>query len=265
MPTYLTDLQKIYYEWMTQKIKFTAKENIVIINTPFVDNLNDNIQLVVEKIENDYIISDDGYTLDELELTNPSIIKFGKRKHWFNQILFNFGVKLNEETRELYIRFHDLNDFPLIQTRLIQCTIQVADLFYTTRDKVINLFSEEVANFFLEMDLPITQNILFRGKSGADVHFDVAIGKTKYRNQCAIKIVNNPISNAYKLPLLSIIDTKALRTDTDFLVIANDENKLSDKFKAVFKNYEIPILLWSNRRNWIEHFKMNKRNTPSSQ
>lgn len=256
MNTYVADLQKVYRDWITKEVKFTSKENFVVIDTPFVDSLNDNIQLVIEKFNDYYIVSDDGYTLDELEMVNPDIIKKGRRKDWFMQTLRNFGVSLNDYTRELYVRFENLNDFPLVQTRLIQCTLQVSDLFYTTRDRVVELFSEDVANFFVEQDLPITQNIIFRGKSGSDVNFDISIGKTKYRKQSAIKVVNNPSGNSYQLPLFSINDTRDLRTDTDFYIIANNENKVANKFITACKNYEVPLLMWSEREKWINQFKI---------
>lgn len=250
-------LRKIHQDWSTRKIKFEAINSSVAIQTPFVDMYHDNIELYLESVANKYRITDDGYTIDELSTLGVDIISSKTRNQFFERLLSNFGVSFKETTSELFIEFSSLDDFPLMQNRLIQCVIQVSDLLFTTRQKVLNLFNEEVANFFLDNDISINENQSMRGLTGNDFNFDFTIGRTRNTPPKAIKLVNNPTASAYESPLLSIIDVKPLRNETEFYVIANDtEKKIASSFISSLNSYEIPVLAWKQRNDWIDNFKL---------
>lgn len=62
------ELSTAYFDWATKSIQFIEKESFVQIKTPFVDMYHGRIELVVEKKREHFIVSDDGYTLDELDI-----------------------------------------------------------------------------------------------------------------------------------------------------------------------------------------------------
>lgn len=140
-------IKKIYFEWIDKKIQFVPSKtkDYLTITTPFLDMYNDYIELVVFKGKGtEYVISDDGYTLDELGLLDIELNKKIKRSKYFRSILLNFGVK--ESDGELIIEFNDLNEFPDAQNRLTQCMLQVFDLLQTSKNNVIQYFKEDVTN-----------------------------------------------------------------------------------------------------------------------
>lgn len=252
----IANLQQTYQEWATQRIKFVQLDTSILVETPFVDMHHDTIELFIENTTSGYRMTDDGYTLDELDTLGIQINRSEKRLGYFTKILMNFGVSHDPISGELFIPFDNLNDFPVMQNRLIQCVIQVSDLLLTSRSNVMNLFTEELADFFLDNDIPIDQGVGYRGKTGNEIIFDITVGKTRHTAPKAIKAVNNPTSSAYESPLLNIIDVQPLRKETQFFVIANDlENNISPKFVDSIQNYQIPVLKWSEKTKWIDQFK----------
>ena len=64
-----TKLKNQYFEWLFKEQNFQdLGQNLIRIDTPFLDNQFDNIVLDVEVLSNDrIIITDDGWTLSNLE------------------------------------------------------------------------------------------------------------------------------------------------------------------------------------------------------
>lgn len=251
-------MKKIYFEWIDKKIQFVPSKtkDYLTITTPFLDMYNDYIELVVFKGKGtEYVISDDGYTLDELGLLDIELNKKSKRSKYFRSILLNFGVK--ESDGELIIEFDDLNEFPDAQNRLTQCMLQVFDLLQTSKNNVIQYFKEDVTNQFINNNIPVGEDFSLLGKSGRTSKFDLLIGRTKTKRQQAIKVVNTPTTSNITNPLFRIIDVRESQPNTDFAVIANNINHtVSSDFKSAFKNYDVPIYLWSEREDWLSSFQV---------
>ncbi|EUJ18971.1 DUF1828 domain-containing protein [Listeria aquatica] len=257
-------LKKEYLDWSMKKINFEANQDFIKIETPFVDPSNDYINLFLEQKSTHYILSDDGYAVDELDSIGVDVFKQGKRKDFFNKTLRTFGVSFNSKTYELFIEFDDLSSYPVKQHMLIQCIIRINDMLLTTRNKTANFFSEDLQEFLLDNDLSITPNAQFIGKTGNTISFDFAIGMTKKSNQKLIKAVANPRSEAYVEPLFSFLDLDDSSRKIDKIIIADDEaNKVSKIFASSITNFSskeaslsnMKLYLWSKRSTWIKELK----------
>jgi len=250
-------LQQAYLNWATQKQTFERQSNFTTIQTPFVDMYHDTIELFIEQKAGQYILSDDGYTLDELDTLDLQLSTnraSTKRQLFFNQICLNFGIQVFQ--KELQIRFANLDDLPQKQFQLIQGMLQIMDMLQTSRDRVTDYFLEDIRNYFFNEKLTFIEDMSFQGKTGNMVNFNYIFGKTSPATKSkAIKAVNRPEAAAYESPLMGIIDVRDSRPDTDFYILANDTDKLSDKFVSAFTNYSVPVLQWSQRDNWIKDFK----------
>lgn len=64
-----------YYGWMKLYGDWEREGEYIVITTPYLDRHNDYIDIYVKKVRGDYIISDGGETLSDLELDNHSIVK----------------------------------------------------------------------------------------------------------------------------------------------------------------------------------------------
>lgn len=251
-------MKKIYFDWIDKKIQFTPSKNqdYMVITTPFLDIYNDYIEVIVAKgKDSKYTITDDGYTLNELKMLDINLTRKSKRRNYLNSILSNFGVK--QEDDELLINFNDLNDFPEAQNRLVQCILEVYDLLQTSKNNVIQFFKDDVTSYFLDNNIPISENLSLLGKSGQNSQFDLVIGRTRKKRQQAIKVINNPSTRNIDSPLFRIIDVREVQPNTDFAVIANNANKpISSNFESAFNNYNVPVYSWSKRNNWVKNFKL---------
>lgn len=109
MPTIET-LKRARIKWLDVSFSYKDKNHFIEIRTPFPDMFHDNISLVLYKdADGNLMLSDDGYTMDELGTlgfdTNTSV----KRKKYFNDTLLSFSVQY-APTGELIIH---QNTFPL--------------------------------------------------------------------------------------------------------------------------------------------------------
>ena len=251
------ELSTAYFDWATKSIQLIEKESFVQVKTPFVDMYHDRIELVVEKKREHFIVSDDGYTLDELDtldlhLSGSKVTK--KRASLFNKILLTFGVTLSQDN-ELVVSFNKLEDFPEAQHRLVQAMLQVFDMLQTSRDKVFNFFVEDISEYFLDNEIQFSTRANYIGKTGSSTQFDFLIGQTRKRKERALKAINSPKPSSYEGPLMGIIDVRETRPETDFYIIANDSSiTLSDRFINAFKNYNVPVLRWTERNKWLKEF-----------
>lgn len=254
----LDKLKEIYYEWNQQKITFENFDSYIEITTPFVDMHHDYIQLFLSKENNQYIISDDGYTINELDMLGIDIKKSKKRKEFFNSTLKIFGVSFNNNTDELYVSFTPITEYPEKQHRLIQCILRVSDMLLTSRNTVISIFTEEIGEFFDNNEIIYTDGLSFTGISGKTQNFDFVLPRWKKRNEKLIKAINNPSSDSYVEPLFSWLDIREIRSNSDYIILANDTNKpLTESFLSPFNNYSVEVLAWSKRNEWVDKFKIS--------
>ncbi|WP_165849924.1 DUF1828 domain-containing protein [Listeria kieliensis] len=257
-------LKKEYLDWSMKKINFETDQDFIKIETPFVDPSNDYINLFLEQKSAHYILSDDGYAVDELDSMGVDIFKQGKRRDFFNKTLRTFGVSFDSKTYELFVKFDNISSYPAKQHMLIQCIIRINDMLLTTRNRITNFFSEDLQEFLLDNELSITPNAQFIGKTGNTLSFDFSIGMTKNSNQKLIKAVANPRSEAYMEPLFSFIDLDDSSRKIDKIIIADDEaNKVSKIFANSITNFSsneaspanVKLYLWSKRNTWIKELK----------
>ena len=101
MPT-IEALKRARIKWLDVSFSYKDKNHFIEIRTPFPDMFHDNISLVLYKdADGNLMLSDDGYTMDELGTlgfdTNTSV----KRKKYFNDTLLSFGVQYAQRVSQL--------------------------------------------------------------------------------------------------------------------------------------------------------------------
>jgi len=58
-----------YLGWLKQGLRVNELETCCQISTPFLDRHNDEIEIYVEKRNGGLVLTDDGYTIADLEAT----------------------------------------------------------------------------------------------------------------------------------------------------------------------------------------------------
>jgi len=241
-----------YYAFLKEKTLVTASTSSdwVEISTPFVGLFNDTVDIYAKKEGNKIILSDDGNTLRDLELSGLEISRSPKRKEILDRILINYGVRISNDelTTEATER-----DFPQKKLNLIAAISETADMYYLARHTVSSVFREDVKAYLDEQELIYTPYFISKGSTGLEFTFDFQIA---YRNtEIVIKSFNS--INKMNLPhfLFTWEDIKKVReqqTQKELigLAVINDvDREVSEEYLSALESKGAQHILWSQRHN----------------
>jgi len=247
---WINTLMDDYYAFLKEKTLVTASNSNdwIEISTPFVGLFNDTVDIYAKKEGNKIILSDDGNTLRDLELSGLEITRSPKRKEILDRILINYGVQMNNE--ELITEANE-KDFPQKKLNLISAISETADMYYLARHTVASVFREDVKAYLDEQELIYTPYFISKGSTGLEFTFDFQIA---YKNtEIVIKSFNSV--NKMNLPhfLFTWDDIKKIReqqTQKDIigLAVINDiDREVSDEYLSALNNKGAQYILWSQR------------------
>lgn len=256
----MTDLQEIerllndYRSWL--KDRTTLREvngSWVEITTPYLDRHNDALQIYVRSEDGGYILTDDSYTLRDLE-TSGCNLDSSKRKDLLTMTLNGFGVQINEEA--LIVRATPEN-FPARKHNLLQAMLAVNDLFYLASPLVQSFFIEDVIAWLDKNEVRFTPKVKFTGTSGFDHLFNFVIPKSPKKSQPEriVQAINRPTRESAEAFIYAWGDTRDVRPpDSKAYVVLNDtgEYKVSSGVLAAFRNYQIKPVLFSHRDKFVD-------------
>lgn len=239
-----------YIKWFREGIKVVDKDGFTEITTPFLDSHNDHIQLYVQQEGDAFILSDDGWTINDLKSIGCDL-RSTKRKEILQGIVHRMGVDIDGDV--LLIKAQ-LSDLPLKKHALIQAILSVNDMMMLSGSRVSGLFMDDVYTYLKSKKLFGTKNIQLKGRSGLSHKFDIVLPETDTRPETLIQTVNNPYTNAVQLTLFGWSDIKSIReTDSQLVVFLNDTNKsISASVINAFEEYEINAYPWARREDALQ-------------
>lgn len=226
-------LSNVYFDWIKKEVEFkNVDKNYVSINTPFVDNNYDNVEIYASFINDDTVeVSDFGFTLYNLEEQGMKITpRFKTGWKIFENILNDFGVTNNQGT--LIIKT-SLDRFPVAKTRLLQAIMRINDIYYLNKNNVTESFNEIISKFFKSRNILFTPSFEIPNFSGASSHFDFSI-PNKSDKERVVKTVSRPNDvNAAKIFNFDVRATKDTRSSKFILLVNNlKEKDLNSALKA---------------------------------
>lgn len=241
----IQELLDQYLRWLSEKTKLRQVEDWVEITTPYLDRHNDYIQIYTKRENNRYVLTDDGYTIEDLKLSGCKLDS-KKRKDLLQMTLNGFGVQLIGED---LLTYATQDNFSLKKHNLIQAMLAVNDLFYLSVPIVTGIFLEDVIGWLDTYDIRYVQNVKFTGTSGYDHVFDFAIPKSKKAPERILKTINLPDRTHVESLAWAWIDTKGVRpSDSIAYAIMNDSEKpIASPVSDALKNYDIVPVPWSLR------------------
>lgn len=231
-------LKNSYYNWVTKEIQFNEindSNEYIVINTPFVDQNFDNINIYVKFIDKDTIeLSDWGYTLFNLEDSGVNLSKRSKTV-WkiLNQTVTDFGISLSSKN-VLSVK-SSLKKFPIAKSRLLQAMMRIDDIQYLNKKNIKSSFNDLLTEFFEEKNILFSPNIEVPTINGISSHFDFSIPKSKGEEQL-IKTVSRNDINAAKIFNYDVSVTSPVRQNSKFILLVDDYNHLngiSDEMKTI--------------------------------
>jgi len=238
-----------YVDWLKQNISFVDINNVCEITTPFLDRHNDHLQIYIKEENGQYIISDDGYILSDLEMSGLDI-DTNNRKSIIKTTLSGFGVVQEDDKLMVKAQRHNL-----VQRKhnLIQAMLAVNDMFMIARPYVFSLFKEDVTQFLGLHKVRFITTVSFMGRSGFTHTFDFAIPPSDSKPERLIKAINNPSRENISSLIFSWNDTREVRTpDAKVYAFLNDqEKKVTVDVLSALNAYAIVPMLWGDREEYV--------------
>jgi hypothetical protein len=238
-----------YVAWLKDKTALRQIKDWIEITTPYLDRHNDYIQIYVRRENGSYILTDDGYIIEDLKRSGCEL-ESKKRKDLLTLTLNGFGAKLEENA---LIMHASSENFPLRKHNLLQAMLAVNDLFYLAVPMVASLFLEDVTSWLNLNDIRYTPKVKFTGKSGYDHLFDFVIPASRKQPERILQTINRPSRETAQSVAFSWIDTKEVRPDNSraYAFLNDSEHVPSASVIDALKNYDVNPVLWS-RRNEIQ-------------
>jgi hypothetical protein len=235
-----------YRAWLKDK---TAVREVngawVEITTPYLDRHNDALQIYARREDSGYVLTDDSYTVHDLEASGCNL-NTEKRRDLLKMTLNGFGVKLNAAALEVHAT---PDNFPLRKHSLIQAMLAVNDLFFLAKPVVESLFHEDVVAWLEANDIRYTPKVKFTGTSGFDHLFDFVVPKSRKQPERILQAINRPTRETAQSFILAWIDTRQVRlADSKAYAILNDsEQPISNDVLDAFRNYQIQPVPFGQR------------------
>ena len=178
-----------YVNWLKDNLKFKdISSNLVKIQTPFVDSHNDYIVIYIKKKDEEYMLTDDGRTLFDLQSTGVSLTE--NRVKQLKEFVSAQGVSYDEKTEQIFVKT-EWEALPQKKNDLIQTIINVGDMFLTAQANIKSLFYEEVALYFQNKNIAYSPNIYLEGGGGVKHKIDFIVGRV-HKSPQLIREINSP-------------------------------------------------------------------------
>jgi hypothetical protein len=242
------DVRKLlddYTAWLRDKTTLRQVEQWVEITTPYLDRHNDFIQIYARQADGGWMLTDDGATIDDLELCG-CVLQSPKRLALLQMTLNGFGVQRSGQALEVRAT---AENFAIRKHNLVQAILAVNDMFYLAEPVVANLFLEDVTAWLDLMNVRYTPQVKFSGKSGFDHMFDFVIPKSRVEPERIMRCMNRPSRDTAQALAFAWIDTRGVRpSDSRAFALLNDgEHAISGSVMDALKQYEVRPVLWSER------------------
>jgi hypothetical protein len=246
----IQDIQRLldaYHAWLKDKTALRQVDDWIEITTPYLDRHNDYIQIYAKKSNRGFVLTDDGYTLNDLEQSGCKL-QSQKRQDLLKMTLNGFGVQLRDHALEVHA---SPDNFPLRKHNLVQAMLAVNDMFYLAVPMVASLFYEDVVAWLDVHDIRYTPKVKFTGKTGYDHLFDFVIPKSRRQPERIIQTINRPNRDTAQAVVLSWIDTKEVRSaDSRAYALLNDsEQPFSPNVLDALRSYDVRPVPWSQRES----------------
>lgn len=243
------DFIENYLSWIRSNSSQKRIGDYEEITTPFVDSHNDQIQFYICRSQNGFTLTDDGYTMSDLEMCGCDI-KSKKRKEFILQIAESLGVSIKGGS---IVAEATEADIACKQHMMIQAMLKISDMFLTTSSRVKSLFFEEVDSFFTENDIRNTPSIMMMGQSGLSHRFDFVIPASKKMPERIVTTLNTPNKQNVQTAIFAWNDViKTRSAHSKGYIILNDSKRPPNlEILTAIKNYDLIPLQWKERQNFV--------------
>lgn len=249
-------LKQSYLDWVNESFEYRQLANgFIRIDTPFTDNNSDGVVLyAIANKNNEIMLTDDGWTLNNLESYGVYTNKSPKRKEMLERQLRLYGVSTDGD--DIFIETN-ISKYAEAKHRLLQSILFVNDMFMLSKSNTTNLFYEDVRKFFVQEKIRTIRDASYTGKSGLTHKFEFSIpGFEDEVPLRLIKVMSTTDNSVFaKAIVTDVVQTRPMvanPANTNFYVMINDHNKtVSEAILSLFKDSAVTPILFSKRTDFL--------------
>jgi hypothetical protein len=252
MKNKIEELLNNYHKFLKEKTVLIENTTTgwFTINTPFVGLFNDTIELYCQMKNDKILLSDDGQTFHNLELSGIIIARSPKRKELLDRIALNYGVIINSDN-EITSEANEKN-FAQKKHNILAAISEISDLYYLSKPSVSSIFKEDVQGYLEEQNIIYTPHFIAKGgTTGLEFTFDFQIAGRK--NEIVLKAFNSlnqlHLSN-FLFGWDDIKDTRQKITGKPLhglAIVNNDNREIKPEYLEALKNKGADYILWTER------------------
>jgi len=243
----IQNLLDAYHAWLKDKTALRQIDQWVEITTPYLDRHNDYVQIYAKRANGGFILTDDGYTIEDLEQSGCKL-ESRKRQDLLKMTLNGFGVQLDGNALQVHAA---PENFALRKHNLVQAMLAVNDMFYLAVPMVASLFYEDVVAWLDVHDIRYTPKVKFTGKTGYDHLFDFVIPKSRQKPERIVQTINRPSRDTAQAVVLAWIDTKEVRAPSSraYALLNDSDHSVSPSVVDALLSYDVQPVSWSQRES----------------
>lgn len=258
MPINCQNIIDEYIKWIKDNtsLKTIEDDTTCVISTPFLNRNNDHLEIYVLKNNGDFVLTDDGLTIEDLKMSGVTL-NSPKREKIFKTVLNGFGVKLGKKD-DLFIEAN-LSNIGQKKHYLLQAILAVSDMYTLSQESVASLFKEDVERYFKSNEIVFNKDIKIGGKTGFDHNIDFLIPASKRKPERLIRTINTPKRDSVMATILVFNDIAEIREEKMLnYVIYNDtaDKVISPDLISAFSNYGFKHIPWSQKERCNEELAL---------
>ena len=237
-----------YGKWIRSQTALREIDEWIEITTPYLDRHNDFLQIFVRSDNSEFLLTDDGYIIEDLRLSG-CMIDTEKRQRLLKEIVNGYGIQ--EEDNVLQVRATS-RTFPQKKHDLVQGMLAINDLFYLASPTSTTLFQEDVVTWLDECEIRYTPNIRFTGKSTFDHRFDFVIPRSLAQPERILRTINKPSRDTAQAMVFSWVDIREERErhSRAYAILNDSDQEVGSNVVEALRNYDIRPFRWSGREEF---------------
>lgn len=247
---WVSELIDKYYDFLKDRTSIITETGTdwALISTPFIGLFNDTLEVYAKKENGKILLSDDGVTINNLELIGSQLSRSPKRKDLLDRILLNYDVQMLDGE---IVAVANENNFAQKKHNLISAISEINDMYMLAKHTVASVFKEDVQRYLDEQEIVYTPQFISKGSTGLEFTFDFQVA---YRNkEIVIKSFNS--LNKLNIPnfLFTWDDIKNVRqriTNKEVIglaIVNNEDKEISAEYLEALKSRNADHILWTER------------------
>ena len=250
------DLAKDYLAWLRDRIRTVQQGDVSVLSTPFLDPFHDGIQIYVEHHNGEYILHDNGDTIERLQCLGIKIEDSARRNALVERATAGCAVRLASGRLESTA---SVTNLPQRAHFLLTAVLRLNDLWMSHVPHTFTDFFGLVGEFLDQQNVLYAANVSIPGRT-VEHPIDFVI-RLPQKAERLVKLIGSPSPQTAKLVSFTWMELKETRPGAQRAVVLNDIRsadpltdeseesfrQVSDQAIAILRGYSDAIYRWSQR------------------